>query len=93
MTATISDEKTLVKAAKAEWIPKATDRCDRCGEASRAYSRATLGEMELMLCGHHTHQYETTLIASGWDLDIRLDILEEECRKYKSVSNEDADNA
>lgn len=93
MTATINDEKTLVAPSKTTWEPKATDRCDRCGEASRAYTRATLGELELMLCGHHTHSYETTLIASGWDLDIRLEILEEECRKYKSVSEEDADNA
>lgn len=94
MTAIIKEEsKVLAVIPTSTWEPKATDRCDRCGQASRAYTRATLGDLELMLCGHHTHQYETTLIASGWNMDIRLEILEEECRKYKTVSVEDSDNA
>lgn len=90
MTATIVSEKATETVST--WEPKATDRCDRCS-SSRAYTRATKDGQDLFFCGHHTKLFETTLITSGWDLDIRLDILEEECRKYKAVSIEDADNA
>lgn len=82
----VKKNTTVAKAAK--WNPDATDRCDSCGGSSRAYTEASKDGKVLYFCGHHTHQYEATLISSGWDLDIRLHILEDECAKYKAVSDD-----
>lgn len=68
------------------WTPRATDRCDRC--TSRAYTRAKKDELELFFCAHHTRDYESSLITSGWELQIRLDILESEVHKQKTVSDD-----
>jgi len=72
-----------------KWEPSALIRCDRCGDASQAYTRATKGDFELVLCGHHTRKHELALASDGWTLDIRLDVLEEQAAKYKQVASDD----
>lgn len=83
---------TLVKktaiATKTKWIPAATDRCDRCGESSRAYVRATKGAAELFFCRHHYNDHQAELITQEFEIEDRTDILEDECAKYKAVSDD-----
>ena len=63
------------------WEPRPSDRCDRCNGDSRAYTKADKDEFVLYFCGHHTREYEATLVASGWNLHVRIDILEDQVRK------------
>lgn len=66
------------------WTPLAADRCDACfGDVSRAYAKAEKGKKQLLFCAHHIREFEAQLIANGWNLHSRLDILEDEVRKYK----------
>lgn len=90
MTTPITTELTSQDIpTKSRWTPNALDRCDRCGQASQAYTRASKGDFELLLCGHHTHQHELALTSDGWTLDIRLDVLEDQAAKYKQVAADD----
>jgi hypothetical protein len=68
------------------WVPNAGDRCDRCNGESRAYTKAEKGGLQLFLCAHHTRAFETVLFESGWDLEIRIDVLEAECKKFSTPS-------
>ena len=44
----------------------AHDRCDQCG--AQAYIRVSIGESELLFCGHHGRRNEEKLrqIATDW---------------------------
>lgn len=73
-----------------EFNPNGTTQCDRCG-SSRAYVRFIKEDLDLLACGHHASQWELALISSGWSMQDRRDVLEEEVRKYNTV-NPDDDN-
>lgn len=42
--------------------------CDRCGAQARA--RWFKAELELVLCGHHNHEYEQKLNDAGFYIDL-----------------------
>lgn len=82
----VKKNTTVAKAAK--WNPDARDRCDRCGESSRAYVRATKEAAELYFCRHHYNDHQAQLITQGFEIEDRTDILDDECAKYKAVSDD-----
>jgi hypothetical protein len=51
---------------------KMADRCDRCGISSQAFAVAykTIDgkQMEILLCGHHLHESEASLVAQGFSI-------------------------
>lgn len=83
-------ENTTAQAlpAVSGWEPSATDRCDACGVSSRAYIRASKGDSEMFFCGHHNKVHGSALIIQGFNIEDRTDILEEQERKYKAVSDD-----
>lgn len=42
-------------------------RCDRCG--AQAMVRAVLGNLQLLLCGHHAKANIELMIPTGWKFD------------------------
>lgn len=47
----------------------ANDRCDRCGAA--ACTIVVLAAGDLLFCGHHTREYESTIRTTA--LEVRAD--------------------
>lgn len=42
--------------------------CDRCGAQAKA--RWVKDEQDLVLCGHHNHEYEEKLSDTGFNIDL-----------------------
>lgn len=78
---------TATEVAPTTWKPNSVDRCDRCNGDSRAYSTARKDKLQLFLCGHHTKEYKDQLIAAGWIILDRTDVLDEETRMYKTTTD------
>lgn len=47
------------------------DRCDRCGVEGMVL--ATLGDLELIFCGHHGREKAILLMAQGFTVDDQSD--------------------
>lgn len=80
---------TTESAPKSTWRPNAMDRCDRCNGESRAYTKAEKDGLQLFLCAHHTREFDEILMSLGWDLDVRIDVLDEEVKKYSQSLPDD----
>lgn len=67
-----------------EKIPLAVaDRCDQCGAQAFVHIReiplpdgSCLGD--LLLCGHHYHDYEILLVAAGYEIQDERDRINSE---------------
>lgn len=65
------DEKRADK-----FIPAPGLRADCC--SAQAWIKAVNGDKELFFCGHHGHNAEAGLIASGWMVTDKTDLLKED---------------
>lgn len=58
------------------------------GSPAWAYVRATKAASELYFCRHHYNDHQAQLITQGFEIEDRTDILDDECAKYKAVSDD-----
>jgi hypothetical protein len=65
MTTMIDQQPTVIPALRD--LVRYHDRCDRCGAEGMVL--ATLGESELIFCGHHGRENSILLLAQGFTVD------------------------
>lgn len=50
-------------------------RCDRCG--AQAYTAVAKDDLMLLFCRHHTNKHRGRLVETGWTIDDRTHLLNE----------------
>lgn len=86
MTTQTLDKVESVETEKTGFEFNKLHRCDACG--AQAYVRVEKDNKDLIFCVHHSRQFEATFITGGWTIDDQSSILEEEVRKYNTVSDD-----
>lgn len=72
-TSTLERETQTQKSTSEEIAWNKTTRCDACG--AQAFVHAEKNGSGLLFCGHHGREYMPALIAQGFGIDDRTDMI------------------